>query len=198
MIRWLAWILICPAVWSQQSIWPASTVPANSSFPDTTSVELGVKFRSDVAGQITGIRFYKGTGNGGTHIGNLWNVAGTRLATVTFAGESGTGWQQALFAAPVSIAAGTQYIASYFAPLGRYAANSAFFASTGVDNPPLHALQNGANGGNGVFRYTAVSAFPTSTFNSTNYWVDVVFVPSGGGGGSLPPAPATALSVAVH
>jgi hypothetical protein len=46
----------------------------------------------------------------------------------------------------------------------------------GVDNGPLHALKNGVSGGNGVYRYGGI-AFPTSTFNSNNYWVDVVFVP---------------------
>ena len=39
----------------------------------------------------------------------------------------------------------------------------------------LHALQDGVSGGNGVYVYTASSAFPTQTFSSTNYWVDVVF-----------------------
>ena len=45
----------------------------------------------------------------------------------------------------------------------------------GVDNPPLHALANGVSGGNGVYRYGASSAFPNQTFNTTGYWVDVVF-----------------------
>jgi hypothetical protein len=44
-----------------------------------------------------------------------------------------------------------------------------------VDSPPLHALSNAAGGNNGVYKYTANSAFPTSTFQSSNYWVDVVF-----------------------
>ena len=39
-----------------------------------SAVELGVKFRSDVAGYITGIRFYKGAGNTGTHVGHLWTT----------------------------------------------------------------------------------------------------------------------------
>ncbi len=58
-------------------------------------VELGVKFRADQDGFVTGIRFYKGSGNTGTHTGSLWSSSGTRLATVTFTGETGTGWQQA-------------------------------------------------------------------------------------------------------
>lgn len=43
------------------------------------------------------------------------------------------------------------------------------------DSPPLHAVKEGDSGGNGVFAYTATSAFPTSSYQSTNYWVDIVF-----------------------
>ena len=70
----------------------------------------------------------------------------------------------------------TVYVVSYHTNVGNYAYTSAYFASVGVDKAPLHALRNGVAGGNGVFRYGA-SAFPASTFNSNNYWVDVVFVP---------------------
>src|SRR5438046_7558779 len=51
-------------------------------------VELGVTFRADSNGYITGIRFYKSTGNTGTHVGNLWSSGGTLLASATFTGES--------------------------------------------------------------------------------------------------------------
>ena len=60
-------------------------------------MELGVKFRSDVAGTITGIRFYKAAANTGTHIANLWSNTGANLATATFSGESASGWQQVNF-----------------------------------------------------------------------------------------------------
>ncbi|MDT0213272.1 DUF4082 domain-containing protein [Rothia sp. ARF10] len=164
------------------TIWPSTTVPTNPSSTDTSPVELGVKFTSDVGGQVTGIRFYKGADNTGTHVGSLWSATGTRLATVTFANESATGWQQAMFTTPVTITAGTTYVASYFAPEGGYAADSAFFATAGVDRPPLHALRDGVNGGNGVFAYGAASSFPSGSWNAANYWVDVVF--AGGGAGA--------------
>jgi len=157
------------------TIWPSSVTPATPSNADTSSVELGVKFTSDVDGQVTGIRFYKGTGNTGTHIGNLWTLTGTRLATVTFTNESATGWQQATFSTPVPITAGTVYVASYLAPTGRYAADSNYFNSAGVDSPPLHALKSGQAGGDGVYAYGSTSSFPTNTFKAANYWVDVVF-----------------------
>ena len=62
-------------------------------------------------------------------------------------------------------------------PPGHYSADVNYFATTGVDNPPLHALADGVSGGNGVFAYGASSAFPNQTWNAANYWVDVVFSP---------------------
>jgi hypothetical protein len=167
--------------------WPNTATPANPSVADPGAVELGVKFRSDVSGTITGIRFYKGTGNTGTHIGNLWSIGGQLLATATFANETATGWQQVTFASPVAITANTVYVASYFAPNGHYAGDNNFFAAGGVDNAPLHLLQDGASGGNGVYAYGAASSFPTSTFSATNYWVDVTFSTGGGGIDTTPP-----------
>ena len=66
-----------------------------------------MKFRTSQAGKITGIRFYKGPGNTGTHVGSLWSRTGTKLAAVTFAGETASGWQQATFSAPVTVTANT-------------------------------------------------------------------------------------------
>jgi hypothetical protein len=37
------------------------------------------------------------------------------------------------------------------------------------------ALEDEVDGGNGVYIYSADSAFPTNSFKSSNYWVDVVF-----------------------
>jgi hypothetical protein len=157
------------------SIWSSTTTPGTASHTDTGAVELGVKFRSNVAGQISGIRFYKGSANTGTHIGNLWTVAGTLLATATFAGESPTGWQQVNFTTPVSITANTTYVASYYAPAGGYARDASFFTGTTVINGPLQALADGTDGPNGVYGYGSTSGFPSSTYQATNYWVDVIF-----------------------
>jgi hypothetical protein len=51
-----------------------------------------------------------------------------------------------------------------------------FFSLGGVNAPPLHALADGVDGPNGV--YHPETGFPTASYESTNYWVDVVFVPS--------------------
>ncbi|WP_270886144.1 DUF4082 domain-containing protein [Pedococcus sp. 5OH_020] len=170
------------------TIWPSTAAPANPTNTDSSSVELGVKFTSDVSGSVTGIRFYKGTGNTGTHLGSLWSATGTRLASVTFTGETASGWQQATFATPVAITAGTVYVASYFAPVGHYAGDGGYFTSA-VDRAPLHALKDGTSGGNGVYGYAGSSGFPTSTFNGANYWVDVLFSTSSPPAATAPAAP---------
>jgi hypothetical protein len=157
------------------SIWPATTVPGTVDGGPDSAVELGVKFRSDVAGKITGIRFYKATANTGAHIGNLWSSAGTLLSSVTFSNETASGWQQMLFASPVATTSNTVYVASCHCTVGHYSEDDNYFTSKGVDNPPLHALTNGVSGGNGVYAYGTSSAFPSSTWSAANYWVDVVF-----------------------
>jgi hypothetical protein len=160
------------------NIWGATTAPSQVDSGDSSAAELGVRFRSDVTGTITGIRFYKASTNTGTHIANLWTNNGTLLATAQFSGETASGWQQVSFNTPVTIAANTTYVASYLAPGGHYSDTSSYFAGSGVDNAPLHALANGVDGPNGVYAYGSPSIFPTNTFQSTNYWVDVVFSPS--------------------
>ena len=47
-----------------------------------------------------------------------------------------------------------------------------------MNNLPLEALSNAAANGNGVYVYANGGGFPTNTFSSTNYWVDLVFVPT--------------------
>ena len=79
------------------SIWSASTVPGVVDLGDPAPVELGVKFRSDTAGTVLGVRFYKAATNTGTHVGHLWSRTGTLLGTVTFTNETASGWQQAYF-----------------------------------------------------------------------------------------------------
>jgi hypothetical protein len=160
------------------TIWSSTAAPTTADAGADSPLELGVKFRADVNGTITGIRFYKSNNNTGTHIGNLWSSTGALLESATFTSEAASGWQQANFSTPVAITAGTVYTASYHMTVGHYSADKNYFASGGVDTPPLHALQDGVNGANGVFAYGNSSVFPNSGFASSNYWVDVVFLPS--------------------
>src|SRR4029077_5672960 len=118
---------------------PASTTPALIETGDASAVELGVRFRTDIDGTISGIRFYKGSGNTGTHIGTLWSNAGAQLASVTFSGETASGWQEMLFATPVAVTANTTYVAAYHTNTGNYGVDNAYFSNVGMDDSPMHA-----------------------------------------------------------
>ena len=157
------------------TIWPSTTIPGTLDGGPDSAVELGMKFRSDVSGYITAIRFYKSSANTGVHIGNLWTSNGTLLATEIFTNETASGWQQVNFSTPVAITANTVYVASYHTNVGHYSDDVNYFAGKGVDSPPLHAPADGVSGFNGVYAYGSSSNFPSNGWNSSNYWVDVVF-----------------------
>jgi hypothetical protein len=157
------------------SIWTNGTEPAVASAVDTNSLEVGLKFRSMVSGYISGVRFFKGCFNKGTHIGNLWTTNGVLLASTTYTNETFAGWQSQAFATPVHINSNTTYVVSCFEPVGGYPTDVGYFAGSGYTNYPLYALADGVNGGNSVFVYSATSKFPNQTFQSENLWVDVVF-----------------------
>jgi hypothetical protein len=155
-----------------------NAAPTVFAATDTAPVELGVKLRSSAAGKITGIRFYRNVAIPAGYTVHLWTSTGTLLASATLIEGVGPtpGWQLATFAAPVAIAANTTYVASYFASQGGYSVEANGFA-TARQSGVLTGLASGASGGNGVFVYAAAGGFPTSTFNATNYFVDVTYVP---------------------
>ncbi len=150
------------------SLWTNSTTPTTVDSGDGSSIELGVRFQANADGFITGLRFYKSAANTGTHTASLWTSTGQLLATATFTGETASGWQQVNFATPVAITAGTTYVASYHTTSGHYAVNRNYFASAFTSGP----FTVPANGG--VFLYGA-GGFPNQSYQSSNYWVDVLF-----------------------
>ena len=170
------------------TVFQVTDSPAEPTNNDGQGIVLGMKFRSSQNGFITGVRYYKGAGTTGTHTGHLWSSTGSLLGSTTFTGETASGWQQTLFSTPIAIIANTTYIVSLFSPSGDYAANTPYFTQP-VVNGPLRGLANGEDGPNGLYRYSSTSVFPNNSFNSSNYWVDVVFTTSGGG---------TAPNVTVH
>jgi hypothetical protein len=156
----------------KSSLFSDSDKPATVTVDEPNPIEVGVKFQTSTAGQVTGFRFYKGPQNTGAHIANLWSTTGTLLATATFTDETPAGWQQVNLSTPVTLAPGTTYIVSYHTN-GLYSASPAYFSSAHT-NGALTALANSTSNGNGVYAYGSSSQFPTNSSNATNYWVDIV------------------------
>lgn len=137
----------------------------------TANYELGMKFTSGVAGQITAIRFWKASRETGTHVGHIWTSSGQLLASATFVSETASGWQQQSLATPLSINANTVYVVTVNTGNTFYAVTD-----TGFSNQIVHLDLKSIVGGNGV--YGSPGRFPTTTWESSNYFRDIVFTPA--------------------
>jgi hypothetical protein len=161
---------ICPG-----TIWPLGTVPEITDDGAGLPIEVGVRFRSDVDGMIEAIRFYKVWNVTGPHTVNLWTADGRNLGFARLDIAPVSGWHDIRFEVPILIERDSEYVASVHMPGGHYALGPTYFFPVGVDRPPLHAPGNRIGAGNGVYSYGNDSSFPDSTFNESNYWVDVRF-----------------------
>lgn len=147
--------------------------PKTADSGDSSAVELGLRFTPTSNGFITGVRFYKSAANTGTHTGTLWSMAGQKLSTLTFSGESASGWQEAKFDTPVEVHAGTEYVVSYSTSKGHYSAENYAWAYSGIVADPLQVA--GGFGANPAGVYDTGGNMPTSSYEQGNYFVDAIF-----------------------
>lgn len=190
-------------------------------FNDNQPLELGMTFNASQAGQITELKYFRAAADANdTDVRELrlWRVSdGALLATAAVTSAAGqSGWQKASLQQLVTIVAGQQYVVSYRTN-NNYIATNNFFAPDrelgfdGLDNnafsDPLGVLyapqSNGGNAG-GVYRYGTQNLIPNQSFQATNYWVDVSFVPTSAIQPTspsprpvVPPSPQPAISLAV-
>ena len=143
--------------------------PDQRTSDDGAAVELGVIFEAAQPGLVAAVRYYRAAANPSGYIAHLWNAQGVLLASAEGADGVLPGWQEARFVTPVAIDAATRYVASYYTSNGGYPASDDF--SSAVTRGDLTAPV-----GAGVYAYGG--GFPSSRYRSSNYWVDVVFVPS--------------------
>src|SRR5258708_18380210 len=74
----LAAILACSAnAAGQQTIWPSTRIPATVDNGPDSPLELGVSFKADTSGTITGVRFYNIAHNTRVHVVHFFNAHGT-------------------------------------------------------------------------------------------------------------------------
>ena len=160
-----------PAARRRSSVTPCPQVASDER--QRTGRARARRSRRRRTARSTAIRFYKGAGNGGTHVGSLWNTTGNRLAQVTFTGETPTGWQRA---DAVHTGAGHRrqtYVVSYLAPQGHYSSTSAFF-----NTPLTQRTPDGAREQQRALPLRRGRRFPTNSWAPTNYFVDVEYVPA--------------------
>jgi len=144
-----------------------STVPPITADSDTSAVTLGTTVTAKVSGKVTGIRFYKGTGNTGTHVGAVYSSNGGLSVKGNFTNETASGWQTWKPASAISVAAGGQFTAAVLMPKGHYAVANSY---------AWPKQTTSLTGTKGVYKYGSTVAYPTTVYQSSNYFIDVVFV----------------------
>ena len=131
-------------------------------------------FWADVNGQITQVRVYTNAMEGGNHNVRIWRVKDSTLVAgpYTWNISSGTvGWKAFTLPAPLAIAANTAYIVAVTNSSDGYYAEQVHGFDAPIVNGHLHTYV-----GSGVYTDT-LGMMPTLTWENTNYFRDVVFVP---------------------
>jgi hypothetical protein len=132
------------------------------------TLELGMKIQVTQPARLEAIRFLKDPAETGTHVGRVWSSNGTVLASVTFTGESASGWQQQALSTPLELVPGQTYVVSYGAN-ATFGMTGAALASPLISGP----LRSVADGANGVYA-DAAGVLPTNHWNNSSYFVDAV------------------------
>lgn len=159
------------------TLFEASDAPAATITSEATDYELGVKFTANSAGEVTELRYFRGAADAGDtdlRTLNLWDNNGVNLGSVTVQSDPGdSGWQVGALATPIALTPGASYVASYGTTQNYVATNNYF--DTGHDG--TDGLLSAPGGSNGVFAANTTGIFPTQSWASSNYWVDVGFTP---------------------
>ena len=164
---------------------PAGAVLAN----DTNPYTLGMQFTCSETGTLNGIWWYSifGALNLPTSIA-LFQVSGggsgtlVHSETATWSGAAASGWVLASFSSAPSLTAGQAYkgcvLNTDVAAQNWYSSTSHYWdtgaGAGGITSGPLSAPNNaGGDGGQDCFNASATLAYPATSFNAGNYWVDV-------------------------
>ena len=137
---------------------PASTLAATGGW------EVGTRFTTSREGIVTGFRFYKASGETGTHTARLWDSSGNEVAHQTFSGESSSGWQTVYLDAAVTLAAGT-----YMVSVNTNTYQVKTFAY--FDNNPIYRSYMTADAG----AYGQPTGSKPATISGSAFFVDVFF-----------------------
>lgn len=151
------------------SVFDSGAVDNPAYTASDSPITLGVNIKSDENGFINGLRFYKPiTSTVNSHNIAIYSSLGAPIAYGTTIGETGSGWQTALFSSPVAITANQTYRIAYTASDGQFTYSGNVTSDRG--DFPIHILHNAS-----YFTH-ATNSLPNSLADPGYfYWVDPVF-----------------------
>jgi hypothetical protein len=170
-VSWSFTTTSCPCSLFPATLTPASTnlsVRDGRSGTGPWSRELGVKVEVTSPTQLTALRYYRASSESGTHTARVWTAAGSLIGSTTFQSDAGPGWKEQALATPISLTPGQVYVVSV--GFNSYYSATQFGLQTPAVSGPLRSVAVATNGVYG----DAAGLFPTSSYRSSNYFVDLV------------------------
>jgi hypothetical protein len=146
-----------------------------TAYDKDSTYELGTKFWTDVDGQIMGVRLYTHASEGGSHTVRIWRSADGVVVSGPHAwsiSSGSAGWKTFALPTPLDITPNTDYIVSISNSSDRYYVKTPYGFDAPVANGHLRTYS-----GSGLYSFT-LGSMPTSTWQNSNYFRDVLFVPS--------------------
>jgi len=172
---------------------------------DSADYTFGMQFTLSQSAALTGIWFYSApTATAlpaacciyqitGTNTGS--QVSGTVNNSPTWSAAAGSGWVKVTYPGTTTLTAATNYrVSVYYGGGGPnwYSVTGAYWASSGQSSGIISAPAAGSADGTNQDAFANPSPaglnYPTSSFNNSNYWIDVEVTTSG-------PAPAPQVAV---
>ena len=172
---------LLPAGAAPVSLFSVANTPAQTSLNDGSQLEVGMKFTSSVAGQITALKFYRSSGDTGIDLLDLWTSTGTLLTSATFTNTAASRLADC-YPAVRGFDRRQHHLYCFLPHHRRLCGDQQLLHDSRHKRPLDRTFHDDDAGGNGVYAYGGTSTagiFPTNTYGASNYWVDVVFMPSG-------------------
>ncbi len=146
---------------------------------DPNAVSVGYRVETAVAGRVIGVKYFRDLNDGNEHIGMLLTPGLDLLDCTLFHKVAATGsgpdaWHSAYFRKMHRFGVGDRFVIAVFFGGGNYWSDTGLVASSPFVNGNLTITQDGDGGSNGLFTYG--NLVPTSSFGSSIYGVDVLFL----------------------
>ena len=151
--------------------------PPTYSFDSSGQGNGGMRWRSDVDGVVTGLKYYRTAATGTNVSGALWELnTFTTLGTVDFEDET-VGWKIVEFEEPIPINAEEHYTVSVFSLGGGFPTALNYFDDEIVVGH-ITAIEDGVSGiPNGLYNSDSVQSYPSLGFMSLCFFADFLFIP---------------------
>jgi len=147
---------------------------------DPNPVSVGFRLETAVPGRVIGVKFFRDLNDGNEHVGMLITddlseiIDVVKFHKIAASGSGPDQWHSAYFRKMHHFSGSGRFVVACFFGGGNYWSDTGLVASAPFVNGNLTITQDGDGGDNGLFTYG--NLVPTSTFGSSIYGVDVIFL----------------------